>query len=248
MKLKEFLDNPAGKGDSSLNRAVLKETLDAKYNRLIREKEDKIKVTVYRVLMSNNYYIHLVIPTETKRDNTYDVVLFFEQEEKTALTTSLLSTHNVKFFANSPSFAYTFGKVYYDEGLLIDSLKHKFPDEILNQAPEVRNRYGIVNYDKYIYFGCKYIYESKMLNTATMGLRSTVYNPKTLDIKVRSLDKILIEYRKAENKLKKNEKETVSDTVKSALTGNRKPDSPSINRIKPKNKNSHVKSKKKGRR
>ena len=155
MKLKEFLDNPAGKGDSSLNRTVLKETLDAKYNRLVRNKNDKIKVTVYRVLMSNNYYIHLVIPSETDRDNTYDVVLFFEQEEKTALATSLLSTHNVKFFANSPSFAYTFGKVYYDEGLLIDSLKHKFPDEILNQAPEVRNRYGIVNYDKYIYFGCK---------------------------------------------------------------------------------------------
>lgn len=211
MKLKEFLENPAGKGDSSTNRTVLRQLLDSKYQKLVDKKGVQFKLYVYHIPLTDNYYIHITIPTETERDNTYDVVLLFETEEK-GTRPSLLDTHSVKFFCNAPSFAYTFAKVFDENGLLIPSLRNKFPDEILSQSPEVRNRYGVVNYDKYLYFGCKYVYEQRILNRGTLSMRSIPYNPSFLS-RVRTLDKIMIDYKKAQNKLKRNKESSVKEKI-----------------------------------
>ena len=159
-----------------------------------------------------------MIPTETKRDNSYDVVLYFYPESNEQ-SMSLLNTHNVLFFCNAPSFAYTFAKVYDTEKLLIPELKNKFPDEIFGSNPEVRNRYGIVNYDKYLYFGCKYVYESRLLNRASLPLRSFNYNSQIFQTKIRTLDRIMIEYRKAEKDLKNKEKNKIKELVDIATKG-----------------------------
>lgn len=216
MKLKDFLENPAGKGDSSLNRAALRNLLDNKYENLIKNKGDKIKLTIYHQL-GDIYYIHMVFPSETARENTYDVVVCFSPDpDIKGQHMSLLHTHNVTFFCNAPSFAYTFAKVYRNNGLFIESLRHKFPKEIYANDPEIRNRYGIVNYDKYLYFGCKYIYESHIVNKSTLGLRSVLYTPQALDLKVRNLDRIMIDYKKAKNKLDKDRKDSVQQKVDKA--------------------------------
>lgn len=210
MKLKEFLENPAGKGDSALNRTALINTLNQKYERLLREKGNLFKVTLYHQLNSDNYFIHLVIPTETERDNTYDVVLYFMNVDGVKKE-SLLHTHDMQFFCNAPSFAYTFAKVYRDNGLFIESLINKFPDEIFKGSPDVRNRYGIVNYDKYLYFGCKYVHESRILTRATIDFRSLTYAAPIFDSRIRTLDKIMIEYKKAKNKLKKKKEDDIKE-------------------------------------
>lgn len=216
MKLKEFLENPMGKGESSTNRALLKEVMDSKYEKLVKDKGKLFKVNIFHELTTDNYFVHLVIPTETYRDNSYDVVLYFYTEEKKQ-SLSLATTHDLKFFSNSPSFAYTFAKVYHDEGLLIEQLANKYPDEILKSNPEIRNRHGIVNYDKYLYFGCKYILESRILDRNTIGLRSINYTPIMLNQKVRTLDKIMVEYRKAEVKLKQKRKDKASEVIQKAI-------------------------------
>ena len=41
MTLKEFINNPAGKGDSSVNRATLISVLDSKYDKLVKEEEQE---------------------------------------------------------------------------------------------------------------------------------------------------------------------------------------------------------------
>lgn len=216
MILKEFLENPMGRGESSTNRALLKEVMDSKYNKLVKDKGHLFKTNVFHELTTDNYFVHIVIPTETYRDNSYDVVLYFYTTE-TKQGLSLATTHDMKFFSNSPSFAYTFAKVYYDEGLLIEQLANKYPDEILKNKPEVRNRYGIVNYDKYLYFGCKYVLESRILDRATIGLRSINYTPIMLNQKVRTLDRIMIEYRKAEAKLKQKKIDKASEVIQKAI-------------------------------
>ena len=40
MNLQEFLKNPAGKGDSSLGRAAIISTLNAKYDELVKNKQN----------------------------------------------------------------------------------------------------------------------------------------------------------------------------------------------------------------
>ena len=233
MKLKDFLENPVGRGDSSLNRAALRSMLDSKYDALVKNKDKQFTVKIYHKLNSDEYFIHLVIPTETARDNSYDVVLYFYPESNEQ-SMSLLNTHNVLFFCNAPSFAYTFAKVYDTENLLIPELKNKFPDEIFGSNPEVRNRYGIVNYDKYLYFGCKYVYESRLLNRAALPLKSITYNSAIFQSKVRTLDKIMVEYKKAQDKLKKKDRDKLKEAIDIATKGKvrTKVINPTINEVK----------------
>ena len=147
---------------------------------------------------SDEYFIHLNIPTETARDNSYDVVLhFYPDGESDRNHSSILNTHSIKFFCNAPSFAYSYAKVYDTNHMIEESLKHKFPDEIFGSNPDVRNRFGVTNYDKYLYFGCKYVLESRYLNRQTLLLRALSYSKTVMDSRVRTLDRIMIEYKKA---------------------------------------------------
>ena len=98
--------------------------------------------------------------------------------------------------------------------MFIDSLSNKYEKEILSLDPKVRNRYGIVNYDKYVYFGAKFIMESRLLTKASLNLRSITYSKTVFNARIRSLGTIMNEYHKAEKKLK-NKKETTKKTTHS---------------------------------
>ena len=213
MTLREFINNPAGKGDSSINRATLISVLDGKYDKLVKDKTIQFKI--YKKIKGGSYYIHLIIPSETERDNTYDVVFLFEDIKKEHIKSGTISDYDIRVFANSPSFVYTFAKVYKENDMFIDSLSSKYEKEILSLDPKVRNRYGIVNYDKYVYFGAKFIMESRLLTKASLNLRSITYSKTVFNARIRSLGTIMNEYHKAEKKLK-NKKETTKKTTHSA--------------------------------
>lgn len=209
MTLKEFLDNPAGKGDSSLGRAAIISTLNGKYDELVKNK--KIVCKVYRKMgISSEYFIHLIIPTETERDNTYDVV-FHLYKNKKENPTAKVKDYEVKFFTNTPSFAYTFLHVYAKNDLFEESLSNKFDKQFFKDAPVERNRFNVVNYDKYLFFGAKYVLESHLLSEGSLNLRAINYAAPLFNKSIRTFDQIMNEYRKAEKKLKKdNEKEKKS--------------------------------------
>lgn len=213
MTLREFIKNPAGKGDSSVNRATLINILDSKYDKLVKEKTIQFKV--YRKIRTGSYYFHMIIPSETERDNTYDVVILFEDPEKSHSKSGAISEYDIRVFANSPSFAYTFAKVYKDNDMFIDSLSNKYEKEILSLNPDVRNRYGIINYDKYVYFGAKFIMESRLLGKSSLSLRSITYSEKIFNARIRSLGTIMNEYQKASKKLK-NKKNDKSNPIKTS--------------------------------
>lgn len=234
MKLKEFMQNPVGKGDSTYNRQLLIKALDTKYERLIKNKGELIKTKIYHELNTDNYYIHLVIPTETERDNTYDVVLYFYTNEHVN-DSSLLKTHDIQFFCNSPSFVYTYAKLFSDKGLFIPWLKNKYPDEIFASFPEVRNRYGVTNYDKYLYIGCKYIYEMRLLHRTTLTAKSIDFSQIILGNQVRTLDRIIIQYKNAQDKLKQTKREHVRDILNKTngvKVKSTKTNKPSVNMVK----------------
>lgn len=220
MTLKDFLTNPSGKGDTALNNKAIASILDGKYSKLIETKERLIKCNIYKVLTREVYYIHLVIPTETDRGNTYDVVIELSDIEGAHKRDTSIVNYETRFFSNAPSFAYTYAKVYKDNDLLIHSLYGKFDEQQIKGNPDVRNRYGIVGYDKYLYFGVKYIYESKMLNKIAIGYRAIRYSANLFVPQIRSTDKILQEYHRAEAKLRKKQgKSPVSKSDNKSLRG-----------------------------
>lgn len=207
MNIREYVDNPMGKGDSSIpNRRQLVDSLDIKYAELIRKKGNKIKMITYKDRFKDIYYFHLIIPSESERDNSYDVVFRFSDESKKHHHELSISNYDVAVFSNSPSFAYTFAYVYAKHGLFIEWLSNKLGEEFTKKKPEVRNRFGIVNYEKYIYFGARYILDSKRLNRALLDMGSKVYTRLVLGNEIRTLPTIMKEYHNADAELRRKRK------------------------------------------
>lgn len=229
MILREFLDNPIGRGDASVNMKVLKDALDIKYNNYYKNKKTKIEMKVYRQPKKDVYWVHLILPTETERDNTYDVVYKFANPKPLDRTALGIGKFDIQIFANTPSFAYTYSYVYNSNGLLIPSLSNKLGKVFLTKEPKIRNRNRLMLYDKYVYFGARYILDSKVLNRAIADIKSIGYDERHFNSTIRSLPVILDEYRKAEEKLRGKRKGVKYE--KDKKRSQRSSETESVNRV-----------------
>lgn len=235
MNIREYVDNPMGKGDSSIpNRKQLIESLDVKYQRLIRNKGNDIKLFIYEAKnKTDDIYFHIIIPSETERSNTYDVVFKFSDPTKELRKNLSISEYSVSVFSNSPSFAYTFAYVYEKNGLFIHSLADRLGKDFFKKSPDVRNRFGIINYEKYVYFGARFILDSKRLNRAFMTMISKPYKADPFKHRIRRLDVILTEYQKAEKTLRQKKKKEESGGRPVSINKTVEPKRTSIKPIKP---------------
>lgn len=207
MNIREYVDNPMGKGDSSIpNRKQLIESLDIKYRGLIRNKGNNIKMSIYKTgNRTDDIYFHLIIPSETERTNTYDVVFKFSDTKREHRKSLSISEYDVFVFSNSPSFAYTFAYVYAKNNLFISELSDKLGKEFFKKAPDVRNRFGIVTYEKYVYFGARFILDSKRMNRAFCDMIARPYHKDQFSVRIRKLETIMAEYSKAEKSLRRKQ-------------------------------------------
>lgn len=206
MTLEEFIRNPVGKGDASTNKQLLMVALDHKYKAWLLKKADAIKFMAYRDSGSSDYYIWFIVPSETDRTNTYDVIFRFYDPEKRFRRELSVRSYDIQIFSNVPSFAYTYAYVYNKNGLLIEALKPKLGKIFFDKEPVVRNQQGLVMYDKYLYYVAKYILDKKYMNRAILEAKSKVYTQKKLFLtKVRSLKQIQSEYHTAQQKIKHKE-------------------------------------------
>lgn len=199
MTLNEFLKNPVGSGDTSTNTKIISSTLNSKYYDLLKSGK-KIKCIIYKD--KYDYYYHLTIPSETGRGNSYDVVIQFIGNKGLAGSTSSVKDYPIKLFSNSPAFAYTYANAYKKNDLLVDCLTKKFESQMVKKPAKVRNRYGIIGYDKYLYFGAKHIQESNLLSKEIANSLSVKFSRKLFVDNIRSIDKIMHEYSVAEKKNK----------------------------------------------
>ncbi|MCM1218669.1 MAG: hypothetical protein NC548_29630 [Lachnospiraceae bacterium] len=206
MNIQEYIDNPMGKGDASMmNRRLVKESMTLKFHQYTDKKGKLIKVHSY-VTTKGEYYIHLVLPTETERDNTYDVVFHFYDPEKKFVSTKSIRDYEVQMFSNDPSFGYTFAYVYNQHGMLIEPLITKLGKVFITKPPDVRNKYQVVNYNKYIFYGAMYLLEQQCLTRVYLTTHATTYAPMILNRNVRTLQIIMQEYDKSERQLRKEKR------------------------------------------
>ena len=93
--IKEFLNNPAGKGSTVLNINATKDKYIERYN-LIRK-----KITHKTYFVKDIIYIIVNIPSSVE-GIMYDVVLKFENTKKS--TGNTITDMSMQLFSNSPSF------------------------------------------------------------------------------------------------------------------------------------------------
>lgn len=202
--ISEFLDNPMGKGSSVImNRKAIKENLDIRYESLLR-KYDDFKYTIYKE--ADAYFIHFLIPTESRRRNNYDVVVQLSNSDNPAEDFSQESTvknYHIRLFSNCPSFVYTYAYVFREYDKNIPQLDNKFRDEAIHNNPVTRNPGEIISFEKSTYFACKYIVDHKTLLKKTFLDQNVKGGLADLHKVVRESDRIMLEISKEEARLKR---------------------------------------------
>lgn len=239
MNIKEYLENPMGKGSSAIpNRQLIISDLTTRFNNLVRDKD--IKMSVYRV-SNKEYLFHLIIPSETDRGNYYDVVVEFYTEDKDIAKQRSIRNYDIRLFNNAPSFVYTYANAYNDQDMLVHILKGKFQKEIFKKQPVMRNPYKVVSYEKYLFFAIRYILDdSRLMNKDIVDNITKIYNSVLFKKKIKTDSEVLLEIKKLN--LKKREtirKERKKEDRKLSDEGRveKKETKSSVNVIKPKTNN-----------
>lgn len=233
MDIRQYLDNPMGKGAIIQGKQLIIDDLDKRFEKLNTDK--KIESDVYKD--GNNYIFHIKLPSESERDNTYDVVIEFSPVDKTSLSDESIINYNVKFFSNCPSFIFTYAYAYNDKNLFIDFLSKKLDEQVLKNAPVVKNPMNIVNFEKSIYFACKYLVEEKNLNKNYLKSFVQRFKKKDFIHSIRTQAQIMEEIKKAklllnDEKEKERRKEDKPKRTKNILNKENTPNG--VNLIKPK--------------
>lgn len=193
MNIKDYMNNPGGKGSVTPGKQLLLNDLDRRYALLERDKPIELKI--YRDKYS--YIFHLIITTEAnEKENTYDVVLKFDPSTKSDRFDGSIKNYNMKMFSNCPSFTYTYAYVAHINGLLVDGLRDKYDKETLKNPPIQRNPRLVLNYEKSIYYACKYIMEKGYLNKASIDAQSLRFNKTIFVEEIRTSSQINKEIRK----------------------------------------------------
>lgn len=154
MTLDEYGKSPAGKGNVTGSQ-YLAEAYKKKFEKVMLRYNGKIDHNFFND--GKNYFILLRVPSEIVPKFTYEVVFKFSPKSVTDSHSSTLKNYKVQFFSNDPAFVFTFAHVYNANGILVDELLNKVPDEVLKSKPKERNPYGVVNFAKILYFGFLYI-------------------------------------------------------------------------------------------
>ena len=211
--LQEYLDNPMGKGSTAImNRQLIKNDLNNRYEKLIKDNK-KFKYTIY--YDKDDFYFHFIIPSESERENTYDVVLQFTMGDDNFKSDVNLHRYYLKFFSNCPSFTYTFAYVYNDYSLLIDFLKDKYDDRVMKDNPITRNPGEIISFEKSIYFACKYLDDHKsLLNKVSMSTTAKRLNKSEFFKNIRTHSAIMLEIKKEEKRINDKKKQEQQEKEK----------------------------------
>lgn len=173
MNINDYLINPMGRGAAVLSLPSVRKELDEQYKILYA----KIKLVWYN--LGNKFYIaHLKIPSRRNERLYYDVLIQFDIESILPNTTTINSC-NIKVFSNCPSFTYTYAYIFNKNKNLIEWTKKKYPLEVLSQSPSTRNPYGVLSYERSLYFSFRYITSNgrNYIDTIkTESINTTNYN------------------------------------------------------------------------
>lgn len=209
--LLSYIDNPMGTGAAVLtSREAIKRDLETRFYKL--EGKGSMVPIVYKDI-KGNYFFHVIVPSETDRNNTYDVIIKFEPTDgKKGETTSSLKGYNVKFFSNSPAFIYTYAYVYNQHKLIVDELKNKISHEVLTVAPKKRNPQETFGYEKSLFFAAFSIMkDDKFLNKIIVDPIAQNYTIKKLENAIRNDEKIKQQIRREQNRIDRETKKEVAD-------------------------------------
>ena len=151
MTFDEYIKNPMGSKSSVMsNRQMYKELYTDKWGKITVRENGIVRFKLYK--SGEDYFIHIKIPSEVIPKFYYDTVIRLYLKNKMTGIVKSLSSYDVQFFSNDPSFIYTFAHAFKKAGLLIKDLEYKINPIALKTKAVEKNPKDQVGYVKSLYF------------------------------------------------------------------------------------------------
>lgn len=240
--LNEFIDNPMGKGST----AIMQKHLIVQDLKLRMEKLATTKfIERFAYIDKDDYYLHFILPSESERKNTYDVVIKFFPIEPNQKADITIDRYSVQFFSNCPSFTFTFAYAFNQHDMLVQELKDKYEDIVFEKEPTTRNVSMIMSYEKSITIASLYTLHDPLLRDKKHLSSIAKKGVDSLSKVVRTTDKIKMEVANANRELKKERDSKLKVAIGKTNTPTRKEKPKNtirqgINKIKPKSKKTPI--------
>lgn len=194
MTLGEYLANPYGKGSNVAPTTMIRDNVE----RELREAyPEPIQHSVYKT-KDAQLIIHCKLPSRTKKGVHYDVVIELDCTSLDDNSKVSIGRLPFKVFSNSPSFYYTYAKVFEERGLFCTWLKRKYERKIMRKDPNVRNPARIVGYERTVYTCMWYIFQKlRGVHASELLNRSLLTTYREIAANVQTQDEIETKYANA---------------------------------------------------
>lgn len=197
MTIHEYLNYPMGKGAAMAMIGDAKQTMIEKF--LLDESE-----IVYNLYNTGHTLVfHFELPSHSTKGIKYDIIVEFPYTSEDLSKGNNLMEFPFKVYSNCPSFVYTYAYVFHKHGLICNWLLNRFDKKTLTTPPSQRNSFGVIFYERSIFFALYYI--KKNINQSLDILTSSAKKASYSSIKDKVTSQTMItrstKLQKEENKL-----------------------------------------------
>ena len=217
--LHDFIQNPFG-----ITNEKKSDEYEKKYQAM--KKKSNFKIEGYTSI-DDNYFIHVIVPSDSNQNQTYDVVVLFFTDETVVKKRTTFSNYYVKFFSNSPSFIYKYAYLYKENGFLIDFLFDKLDAAYIDKKPLKTNSNFDMFYEKSIYCASRLLLDDEAIALSKLGIILKHKKPK---------DKFFRDIKSFEHIKMNSELQTIDKKINKELEENKK-----VSKSKPKPNRTGVK-------
>ena len=144
----DYLSNPYGALGNAALSAMFKQFTE---QQLKDDYPRGITYDIFSIEKDHQVVVHAHLSSRTKQGVTYDVLFQIDLSSLEAGQKIGFAKLPIKVFSNSPSFYYTFAKVFEERGAFCTWLKSKYERKIMRKEPEVRNPTRIIGYERTVY-------------------------------------------------------------------------------------------------
>lgn len=177
MTINEYLNYPMGRNSAIFMVHEAKSKMTERFLLV----EDEIKMRIYNT--GSTLVFHMELPSESSKGLTYDVVIEVPYSKADDNRGNNIFDFPFQVYSNCPSFIYSYAYVFYKKGLICKWLLNRYDKKTLSTPPTKKNEFGIIFYEKSIFFAVYYIH--KHFNQSVMLLTKSAIKASIGSIKSR---------------------------------------------------------------
>lgn len=210
MSFNQYIQNPMGIANSVIsNREMYRLLYTKKLDKIMIREAGRLNKTSYELYRDSNRYIaYLKIPSEVISEFYYDVIIEFTEPKadkslKKKIVGYSLDDYFVRFYANDPSFVFTFTHAFVKNDMFFKEFASKMSKRAIKEKANEKNPKDLVGYVKSIYFAYLIMSRKGLFNKLKY---TSTYDQAVIAKKVTDADRMIALRQQAAEDLAKHRK------------------------------------------